>query len=128
MVVTLGCKSHKVRISLISSGSCCIQIRLLCLMLYTVELHIINYPCQGHAMGSQCYTREINTAGTCAGLSYDKLVITCQVCKLHHHLYFTPALGKPAVNRDLDLQLILICSAASHSTLFPCCLLDLPFV
>lgn len=64
----------------------------------------------------------------CVGLSYDNLVITCQVCKLHHHLYFIRALGKPALNRDLDLQRFLICSGASHSKLFPCCSLDLPFV
>lgn len=115
-------------VSLISSGSCGIQISLLYLILYTVKLHIVNYACQGHAMGSQCYTREINTAGTCVGLSYDNLVITCQVCKLHHYLYFIPALGKPAVNRDLDVQWFLICSTAPHSRLFPCCSLHLPFV
>lgn len=79
-------------------------------------------------MGSQRYTTEINIAGTCVRLRCDNLVITCQVCKLHHHLCLVPALGKPAVNRDLDLQSFLICCAASHSKLFPCCSLDLPFV
>lgn len=55
-------------------------------------------------MGSQRYTTEINIAGTCVRLRCDNLVITCQVCKLHHHLCLVPALGKPAVNSVMTWQ------------------------
>lgn len=130
-VVSYHYKRHKVSVgvSLISSGSCGIQISLGApdVIYSRASYHKLSMS-RTHDGITKLYHRDEHSRRRVLPLSYDNLVITCQLCKLHHHLYIIPVLGKPAVNRDLDLRRFLICSGASHSKLFPCYSLDLPFV